>query len=138
MLFRRCSGERSLLTVRDTLLIVNRCVLPIGFALGLVPQLAAARPNIVWIIAEDMSAHFSCYGETTITTPNVDRIAREGVRFANAFVTSPVCSPARSALITGMHQAAIGAHNHQSSRSEHRIHLPEGVRPIPELFREAG
>jgi arylsulfatase A-like enzyme len=117
---------------------MNRSLLPIGFALGIVPSLAAERPNIVWIIAEDMSAHFGCYGETAIATPHVDRMAREGVRFANAFVTSPVCSPARSALITGMHQSAIGAHHHQSSRSEHKIRLPEGVRPVPELFREAG
>jgi len=97
------------------------------------------RPNIVWIIAEDMSAHFGCYGETTIETPNVDRLASNGVRFSKAFVTSPVCSPVRSALITGMYQTTIGAHQHRSSRSDKApIYLPEPVRMVPKLFQEAG
>ena len=49
---------------------------------------AAERPNILWIIVDDMSANFSCYGETLVTTPHVDRLAREGVQFNNAFVTT--------------------------------------------------
>jgi len=57
-------------------------------------------------VVDDMSADFSCYGETLIRTPHVDRLAREGTRFAHAFVTAPVCSPCRSALITGMHQTS--------------------------------
>src|SRR5687768_8845824 len=64
---------------------------------------APRRPNIVWIVVEDMSAHFSCYGETTIRTPNVDRLAAEGVKFERTFVTGPICSISRSALITGMY-----------------------------------
>ena len=46
------------------------------------------RPNILWFVVDDMSANFSCYGEKTIQTPHVDRLAREGTKFANAFVTS--------------------------------------------------
>ena len=99
---------------------------------------AADKPNILWFIVDDMSANFSCYGEKTIETPNVDRLAREGTRFANAFVTAPVCSPCRSALITGMYQTTIGAHSHRSGRGELKIHLPEGVTPIPLLFQKAG
>jgi hypothetical protein len=53
---------------------------------------AASKPNILWFVVDDMSANFSCYGEKLIETPNVDRLAREGVRFTNAFVTAPVCS----------------------------------------------
>lgn len=98
----------------------------------------ASRPNIVWIFVDDMSAHFSCYGETTIQTPNVDRLAKEGTRFRRAFVTAPVCSPCRSALITGMYQTAIGAHNHRSGRGVEKIHLPTGVAPVPVLFQKAG
>lgn len=79
------------------------------------------RPNIVWIIVDDMSANFGCYGETRIATPHVDRMAREGTRFANAFVTAPVCSPCRSALITGMDQTSIGSHHHRSGRGEQKI-----------------
>lgn len=98
----------------------------------------SAQPNIVWVVVEDMSDHFGCYGETTIKTPNVDRLASEGVLFRNAFVTAPVCSTCRSALITGMYQTTIGAHHHRSGRGTVKLQLPKGVRPIPELFREAG
>jgi arylsulfatase A-like enzyme len=96
------------------------------------------RPNIVWIIVDDMSANFSVYGETRITTPHVDRLAREGAMFRRAFVTAPVCSPCRSAMITGMYQTSIGAHNHRSGRGPEKIRLPEGVQPIPALFKKAG
>jgi arylsulfatase A-like enzyme len=101
-------------------------------------QRDARRPNIVWIIPDDMSAHFSCYGETAIETPNVDRLAAEGVQFTNAYVTAPVCSTCRSAFITGMYQTSIGAHHHRSGRGEKKIRLPEQVRLVPSLFQEAG
>jgi arylsulfatase A-like enzyme len=96
------------------------------------------RPNILWFIVDDMSANFSCYGEKTISTPHVDRMAAEGTRFSRAFITAPVCSPCRSALITGMYQTSIGAHQHRSGRGELKIRLPEGVEPAPVLFRRAG
>ena len=99
---------------------------------------AAERPNILWIVVEDMSPHFGCYGETTIATPNVDRLAAEGTRFSRAFVTAPICSISRSALITGMYQTSIGAHHHRSGRGVEKIHLPEGVEPLPVLFQRAG
>jgi len=99
---------------------------------------AAVRPNIVWIVVDDMSCHFAYQGEGLVKTPHVDRLAREGVVFSNAYVTAPVCSTFRSAVITGMYQTTIGAHHHRSGRGELKIRLPEGMRTIPELFREAG
>ena len=96
------------------------------------------RPNIIWMIVDDMSAEFSCYGETLIETPHLDRLAQNGVLFSNAFVTAPVCSTNRSAFITGMYQTSIGAHHHRSGRGELKIKLPTGIRPIPEIFQEAG
>lgn len=99
---------------------------------------APTRPNILWFIVDDMSPNFSCYGEKVIQTPAVDRLAREGTRFRHAYVTAPVCSPCRSALITGMYQTSIGAHQHRSGRGEQKIHLPPGVVPIPALFQKAG
>jgi arylsulfatase A-like enzyme len=102
------------------------------------PALAAERPNILWFVVDDMSAHFSCYGETLVSTPAVDRLAAEGTRFTRASITAPVCSACRSALITGMYQTTIGSHHHRSGRGEIKIHLPEGVRPVPELFQKAG
>lgn len=97
-----------------------------------------ARPHIVWILIDDMSSHFGYQGERLVATPHVDRLAREGVVFRNAYATAPVCSTFRSALITGMYQTTIGAHHHRSSRGARKIHLPQGVRTIPELFRAAG
>ncbi|MFN5805287.1 MAG: sulfatase [Opitutia bacterium] len=99
---------------------------------------AAGRPNVLWFIVDDMSANFGCYGEKTVATPNVDRLAREGVRFSRAYVTAPVCSPCRSALVTGMYQTTIGAHHHRSGRGELKIHLPAEVTPTPKLFQQAG
>jgi arylsulfatase A-like enzyme len=95
-------------------------------------------PNILWFVVDDMSANFSSYGETLIQTPAVDKLAAEGTMFTRAYVTAPVCSACRSALITGMYQTTIGAHHHRSGRGEIKIHLPEGVRPVPELFQKAG
>ena len=99
---------------------------------------AESRPNVLWFIVDDMSANLSCYGEKTITTPHVDRLAAEGTRFSRAYVTAPVCSPCRSALITGMYQTTIGANNHRSGRGELKITLPEGVEPIPAILQRAG
>lgn len=72
------------------------------------------KPNVLWIFIEDASCHISCYGEKAIQTPNIDAFAAEGVRFENAFVTAPVCSPSRSALVTGMYQTTSCSHNHRS------------------------
>jgi arylsulfatase A-like enzyme len=99
---------------------------------------AQARPNIVWFVVDDMSANFSCYGEKLIQTPHVDQLAREGTRFTRAFTTAPVCSPSRSAMITGMYQTSIGAHNHRSGRGALEINLPEGVKSLPLILKEAG
>lgn len=99
---------------------------------------ASEGPNVLWFITDDMSPNMSCYGEKLIETPNIDRLAREGTRFKSAFTTAPVCSPCRSAFITGMYQTTIGAHQHRSGRGVEKIHLPAGVVPIPELFQKAG
>ena len=107
----------------------------------------AMRPNILWLIAEDMNPWLSCYGTTLIETPTFDAMAADGVRFSRAYVTGPVCSACRSALITGTMQTTLGTHNHRSSRANaknpaHRdlgmIHLPDGVKTLPELFQQAG
>ena len=115
----------------------------ITFGLQLLPSSfsiaeTTKQPNILWFVVDDMSANFSCYGEKTIRTPHVDQLAEEGLRFTRAYATAPVCSPFRSAMITGMYQTSIGSHHHRSGRGEHRIVLPDGVRPVPEYFQRAG
>ena len=70
---------------------------------------AAARPNIVLILFEDMSPRVGSFGDRLAHTPNFDRLAAEGVRYTNVFTTSGVCAPSRAALITGRYQQTIGA-----------------------------
>ncbi len=117
-----------------------RLLLLVCAFLGLAGSAFAAdtRPNVLWFVVDDMSANFSCYGEKTIETPNVDRLAREGTRFSRAFTTAPVCSPCRSAFITGMYQTTIGSHHHRSGRGTERVKLPAGVEPVPAIFQRAG
>ena len=98
----------------------------------------AEKPNILWLIAEDMSPHLGCYGEKAIETPNIDKLAAGGVVFERAFVTGPICSPSRSAMITGMYQTSIGAHHHRSGVGAEKIELPSHVELIPKLFQRAG
>ncbi|MGH9846112.1 MAG: sulfatase family protein [Blastocatellia bacterium] len=93
------------------------------------------RPNILWILAEDISPQLSCYGEPLVQTPNIDKLASQGARFTRAFTTAPVCSASRSALITGMYQTSIGAHNH---RTFDKKPLPSGVKIITDYLHEAG
>lgn len=97
------------------------------------------RPNILWIVLEDTSPLLGCYGETLIKTPHMDALSRSGVRFENAIMPSPVCSPSRSSMITGIMSTTIGTHNHHSARTvESAIYLPDHIKTIPELFKEAG
>lgn len=95
----------------------------------------ASRPNILWIMIEDWSTDLSCYGTPGIHTPHVDRLASQGIRYVNAFSTSPVCSTSRSAMMTGFHQNLLGAHQH---REYDKQPLPPGIRPIPHLLQDAG
>lgn len=96
---------------------------------------AFSRPNVLFILAEDLGPQLGCYGEPLARTPNLDRLAAQGTRFDNAFVTAPVCSPSRSSLMTGMYATSIGAHNHRTWK---RGKLPVGVRPLTEHLRAAG
>lgn len=95
------------------------------------------KPNIIWIITEDMSPELGCYGYPLVKTPHVDALAKQGVRYTNTFVTGPVCSASRSALITAMYQTSIDAQNHRSHRDDGYA-LPLPVKPITEYFRQAG
>jgi len=109
---------------------------------------ASRKRNVLWILAEDASPHLGCYGEMAIRTPNLDALAAEGIRFQNAYVTCPVCSPCRSALSTGMYQTTIGSHNHRSQNTGKKAggneayynsyRLPDGIPMISDLFRAAG
>ena len=96
-------------------------------------------PNILWIYVEDISPDLGCYGNELASTPFLDQMASEGIMFTNAITPAPVCSAARSALITGVMQTTLGLHNHHSSRTEaSAIHLPDSISTLPELLKKAG
>ena len=114
-----------------------------------------AKPlNILWLSVEDMSPWLACYGDKTAPTPNIDRLAREGIRYTNAYATTPVCAPARHTIITGMYATSTGAmHMRNGTRSAAADRNPEGaykdiplyeavpppeVRCFPEFLRAAG
>ena len=108
------------------------CALAVNFVAA-----AANRPNILWLVAEDFGPHLGCYGTREVFSPNLDRMAAEGVRYTRFFTTAPVCSASRSAFMTGMYQTTIGAHNHRAHRDDGYA-LPPGVRVLTDWMRDAG
>jgi uncharacterized sulfatase len=96
---------------------------------------AAAPPNIVWIVADDMSPDTAAYGMREVKTPHLDRLAAEGRRYTRAYATAPVCSSSRSALILGTSQIITGLHAHDVENPQS---LPAPYRHLPALLREAG
>ncbi len=92
-----------------------------------------APPNILWIVSEDNSPLIGAYGDSFATTPNIDKLASEGVLYTNAFATAPVCAPSRSTLITGMYPPSIGTENMRSN-----YQAPDFVKFYPKYLREKG
>lgn len=111
--------------------VIATLVLPVG------PAGAADRPNVLWLVAEDFGPHLGCYGAKGVQTPALDRLAADGVRYTRFFTTCPVCSPSRSAWMTGQYQTTLGAHNHRSHRDD-GFRLPAGTKLVTEWMRDAG
>ena len=114
--------------------------LTLFFALLLVaaPFLAGAadRPNVLWIMSEDNSTHYlKLYHENGATTPNIEALAAHGLTFNHAFSNAPVCSVARTTLITSCYAPRIGTQFHRRSVS---ATMPEGLRMFPAYLRDAG
>jgi arylsulfatase A-like enzyme len=106
------------------------------FVNGTITRVFAQKssPNIVWLTFEDTSPHFvGCYGNKAAKTPFMDSLSKVGVRFTKAFSTGSVCSPSRSALITGMKTYTLGTGHH---RSQYKI--PEFVKGFPFYLKKAG
>lgn len=100
-------------------------------------EVKAKSPNILWIIADDLSPDLGFNGNPAISTPNIDKLASEGVYFDRAYTTAPVCSASRSALMTGRYASSIGAHSHRLSEAEKKP-LPERIKAISEYMKEQG
>jgi arylsulfatase A-like enzyme len=102
------------------------------------------QPNILWISCEDISPRLGCYGDIVAQTPNIDRLAGQGIKYTNVFTSAPVCAPCRSGIITGMYQTSIGTHHMRTSHRADGLPTPYEAVPPPyvktftEYLRAAG
>jgi arylsulfatase A-like enzyme len=105
------------------------------FAAAPAPSAAApARPNVLFLIADDLNNNLGCYGDPRARTPNLDRLAARGVRFDRAYCTYPLCGPSRNSMLTGLYPNASGIHgNGQIFRQTIPRHIS-----LPQAFRHQG
>lgn len=101
------------------------------------PAGTGGKPNILWLVGENLSHDLGCYGAEGVRTPHLDRLAAEGTRYTRVFATNPACAPSRSAFFTGMYQTTTDTHPMRSHRDD-GFRLPEGVRPVTHRLRDAG
>ena len=112
-----------------------------SFFVGQVTAAVPDRPNILLLMAEDMSSRVGAFGDAVAVTPNIDSLAKQGLRYTNTFTAAGVCAPSRAAHILGMHQISTGTpHMRSSTRiggGYYSVPPPE-VKAYPELLRAAG
>ena len=119
-----------------------------ALALAFSTTAAEHRPNIVWLVAEDLSPILPAFGDATVATPNIDRLARRGIRFTRTFSVSGVCAPSRFTLATGLYTTSAGAHHMRVTGSaahldeiglvSYEVVPPPETRMLSEQLRESG
>ena len=98
-----------------------------------------ARPNIIYIMADDLGYNeVGCYGQTEIKTPNIDQLASEGMKFTQHYSGSPVCAPARSVLMTGLHTGHTPSRGNMEVDPYGQFPLPDKTVTVAELLKKAG
>lgn len=129
--------------------VLTACQAPAPESTAAYPDLnLPERPNIVWLVAEDLSPMLPMYGDNTIDTPNLSRLAREGVTYTNVYSVSGVCAPSRYTLATGRYTTSDGAHNMRVQYSKahlenvglttYEVVPPPAVKMMSQVLREAG
>ena len=131
-------------------MIISGVLRPLVRGVSVVALLAAApahgqtpRPNLVVVLTDDQAAWtVGSYGNPDVSTPNMDRLAREGARFANAFVATPVCSPSRATFLTGLHATRLGITDYISAgdgfEAASGLGLPVDRPTWPEVLQKSG
>lgn len=112
-----------------------------GLASSAVAQ-TARKPNLIVILADDLGyGDLGCYGSADVLTPNIDALARSGIRFTNGYVTNAVCSPSRAALLTGRYQHRFG-HEYNIGPAprefSEKLGLPLTEMTIPQMLKKGG
>src|SRR5262245_42058 len=124
---------------RDFVSMATRLAVALPFARVAGAARSRKQPNIVFILADDLGyADLSCYGRRDIVTPNVDRIAKEGVRFLQSYANSAVCSATRTGLMTGRYQYRLRVGLEEPLRQAPAIGLPPQHPTLPSLLKKAG
>jgi N-sulfoglucosamine sulfohydrolase len=100
------------------------------------PASEPARRNVLLLVADDLGLDLGCYGNTTIKTPNLDALAKDGVRFTHAFATVSSCSPSRASLYTGLHTHTSGQYG--LAHATHNFQTFDNVKSLPRVLRDAG
>ncbi len=107
------------------------CMVMVAFA---VPGQASEKPNVLFLICDDLNCDIGCYGHSLVKTPNIDALATRGVRFSNAYCQYPLCGPSRASFMTGMYpdQTLV-----KRNAIYIREHIPN-VNTMSQMFRDAG
>ncbi|HNY13911.1 MAG TPA: sulfatase-like hydrolase/transferase [Bacteroidales bacterium] len=95
------------------------------------------RPNIIWISTEDMSPHLGCYGDKVAITPNIDRLASQGIRYTNVFTTAAISAPCRAGIITGMYQTSLGCMHMRTTSYRRSADNPVQFTAVPPHYVKA-
>jgi len=142
----RCAVRRQDNNLRDAqpkhCLAVRRNLMLIFIFLALHPTLQAqktSKPNVIYILADDLGyGDLSCYGQNKFQTPNIDKLARQGMKFTNHYSGSTVCAPSRSAFMTGLHTGHTPVRGNKEARPEGQWPLPGETFTLTELVKSAG
>ena len=108
-------------------------------SLAAAPSKTVRPPNVIYILADDLGyGDLGCYGQTKFATPNIDRLAREGMRFTSFYSGNTVCAPSRSALLTGQHTGHTPVRGNAEIFPEGQEPMPAAAITLPEVLRGAG
>ncbi|WP_316811352.1 arylsulfatase [Pedobacter heparinus] len=100
---------------------------------------AQQKPNVIFILADDMGyGDLGCYGQQLIETPNIDKLAANGIRFTQFYAGTSVCAPSRASLMTGLHTGHTPIRGNYEIKPEGQLPLPDATYTMPELFKAAG
>ena len=114
------------------------CLILLCSVLPAIQQASAeptTRPNVLFIISDDLNNHLACYGDPIVKTPNIDRLAQRGVRFDRAYCQYPVCNPSRTSFLSGLHPETTGIRS--QTQMLHRDSMPDAIY-LPDHFRANG
>jgi arylsulfatase A len=141
------SGTNKKKQMKEHKLLLYPTITALALAATISPSLAQksnARPNIIYILADDLGyGDIGCYGQKYIKTPNIDRLAAEGIRFTQHYTSAPICAPARCCLLTGKHAGhAYIRDNHELKDSSAfrtgQLPIPDETETIAEMLKESG